>query len=252
MILEIATIRIKLTFEYEYKLNSEYITRIFDLYQSKDPIETFDFELSLIEKNNLPSNSYTMEPRNDTLYYENNDTFIFEADSWASTINWNKKLMTTMFYNYENPDLLDRLFIRSLKLHCSAVTDNDKFSILFSGQSLAGKTRTAFTLQFKKHWNIYNDEFNIILPCNGMYYVFSTPFTAPEKFIHCSHGSAPIKKIYFLKKSTACKIEAMSVQQKYFSVLGGIYTFPTSEKFSTIIMRSAEEIASNIPIEMLQ
>lgn len=265
MILEIATIRIKLTFEYEYILNSEYITRIFDLYQSKGPVDVFDFELSFIEKNNLPSNNYTMEQRNDALYYENNDTFIFETDSWASTIYWNKKLMTTMFYNYENSDLLDRLFIRSVKLltsllilekggipfHCSAVTDNNKFSILFSGQSSAGKTKMAFTLEFKKQWHIYNDEFNIILPCKDSCYVFSTPFTTPEKFIHCSHGSAPIKKIYFLKKSTSCKIETLSLPQKYFSVLGGIYTFPTSDKFSTLIMKSAEEIARNIPMEML-
>lgn len=264
MILEIATIRIKLTFEHEYNLNTDYINKIIEMYKVGDTDE-YDFEFKTIKRTEQPSTFYKMESRNEALYRETEDTFLFETESWASTIYWKNRLMTIMFFNKGFTHLEDRLFIGSLKLlisllilkkgglplHCSAVSNNNQFCTLFSGQSYAGKTTIALLLHHKRKWAIFNDEFIIIKPHNGTYYVYSTPFTSPEKITFCSHGIAPLKKIFFLKKDIANRTEKMALKEKYFFVLGGTFTFPTSEYFGNILMETVEKIARNVPIEML-
>ncbi len=266
MILEIATLRIKITPAYTYNLTSDFMKRIFSLYTAKKSGGSFDFEIQLVEKMDRPSAVHAMESRGDTRYFENEELFIFETESWASTIFWKRKLMTTVFFQYEDNGLVERLFLRNLKLlvsllilkkgglpfHCSAVSPPDnKYGILFSGPPGSGKTKMAVTFQLKKRWHVFNDEFNGILPCDNHYFVYSTPFTTPEKFVHCSSGKTPVKKIYFLQEAPVTETGTLSLQQKYFSVLGGIYTFPTSENFSIIIMERAEDFARKIPIEML-
>lgn len=262
MIIEIATIRLKLTLDHTYNLNTDYLNKIIEMYKV-DNTDEYDFELKTIKSTDLPSSIYEMESRNDALYHETEDAFIFETESWTSTIYWKKKVMTTMFFNEKSANSHDRLLIRSLKLlvslltlqkgglpcHCSALTKNNKYSIIFPGQSNAGKTTIAILLSRK--WNIYNDEFNIIMPLKNGYYVFSTPFTTPEKFTFCTYGNTPLRKIFFLQKSPVNKTEKMTMKQKYFSVLECVYTFPTSEKFSAIIMKNVEKISQGIPIEML-
>lgn len=264
MILEIATIRIKLTFDYDYNLYTEYINKIIKMYK-RDDSRGYDFELKTVKGTKRPSKLFKMEKRNEALYRETRDTFTFETESWASTIYWKEKLMTTMILDKESTEFEDRLFLRSLKLlvsllalekgglpfHCSAVTKKNQYSILFSGQSTAGKTTIALLSYYKWKWDIFNDEFNIIIPFKGSYYVYSTPFTSPEKITFCSYGSAPIKKIFFIKKDICNRTKEIALPQKYFYVLGGTYTFPTSEKFGIILMETVEKIARNIPMQIL-
>ena len=206
--------------------------------------------------------SLTMESRNEVLYLEREDSLIFEKELWVSIINWKEKIMTVMFFG-TGEDSYDHLLIRSLKLlvsllvlqkgglpcHSSAVAKNNEFGMLFCGPSNEGKTTIALLLSRK--WVLYNDEYNIIMPVNNRYYVYSTPFTTPQKLNHCSFGSAPIKKIFFLKKGAENKVESITQKQKYLSVLESIYTFPTSKELGSIMMTNAEKISQEIQMEKL-
>lgn len=264
MILKIATIRIKLSFEHDYDLDTEYITKIKKLYRADDA-DGYDFEVKTIKGTIRPSKLLKMEKRNGALYGETSDIFTFETKSWASVINWKDTLMTTMIFDKESTECEDRLFLRSLKLlisllalrkgglpfHCSAVMNKNQYSILFSGQSSAGKTTVALFLYYKWKWNIFNDEFNIIMPINGTYYACSTPFTSLDKINFCSYGIAPIIKLFHIKKDMNNRAEEMTLKQKYFYLLAGAYTFPTSESFGKILMETTEKIARNIPMQIL-
>ncbi len=262
MILEIATFRIKITIDTTYTLNTPYLDSIKKMYQAGTQ-DSCDFEIQTIPDTSRPSSIYSMERRLNALYFENADLFVFETESWAATIDWHKKLMTTTFFNENLTEPHDRLLIRSLKLllsllslkkgglpcHCSAITKDNSFSIIFPGRSNTGKTTIAHLLS--KEWRIYNDEFNIILPCKNSYYVFSTPFTTPDKLKFCTTGYAPLKKIFFLEKSRENKIREMSLKQQYLSLLQCVYAFPTSEEFSNYIMTNTENIYQSIPIDLL-
>jgi hypothetical protein len=122
---------------------------------------------------------------------------------------------------------------------------------MISGQSGTGKTTLARIMQSVAGRAIFNDEFNILLPHDGTFFAYSTPFTTPEKFVNCTYGSAPVKKIVFLKKALKTRIEPLPLPHNYFSLMSGIYSFPTSEKLSTIIMENAEKAARAIRCEKL-
>ena len=261
MILEIATIRIKLTFEYSYNLNTEYINKIVEMYKAEDTAD-YDFELKTVHPSERPSTLYAMEPRNEALYLEKEDSFVFEKESWVSIINWKEKIMTAMFFG-TGEDSHDQLLIRSLKLlvsllvpqkggvscHCSAVSKKNENGLLFCGPSNEGKTTIALLLHRK--WTLYNDEYNIIMPLDNCFHVYSTPFTTSEKLRFCSYGFAPVKKIFFLKKGAETKVESMTPKQKYLSVLENTYTFPTSGKICSAMMGNVEKISREIPAGML-
>lgn len=262
MILEIATLRIKLTFNHDYHLFTDYISNIVDKYKQNETTD-YDVELITVKPEVRPTLRYSMEPRNDAFYFETDDCFIFEKDSWASIINWKQKTMFIMFFSDTNPESRDHLFVRSLKLlisllalqkgglpcHCSAATKNNDYGVLFCGPSNFGKTTIALLLH--RHWTVFNDEYNIIMPQKNSFTVFSTPFTTSEKFKYCSKGSARVKKIFYLGKGAENKTAMLTPKQKYLSLLGSTYTFPTSESFGSAMMKNAEQISREIPMEKL-
>ena len=262
MILQIATIRIKLTFEHDYNLYTEYFNKIVTMYKTEDTAG-YDFELKTLPPADRPSTRYTMESRNDALYMETEDFFIFEKESWVSTIYWKDKVMTAMFFIEAGAETYDRLLMRSLKLlvsllvlqkgglpcHCSAVAKEKEYGLLFSGPSNEGKTTIALFLH--RDWELFNDEYNIIMPGNNGYRVYSTPFTTPQNFNFCSLGSVPIRKLFILRKGSENKVESMSIKQKYLSILESVYTFPTSKGFADLIMRNVEKVSQEILVEKL-
>jgi len=262
MILEIATIRIKITLESPDTLMTDYLNTVMRMYKTEET-DAYDFELKTTNSNHPVLTPADMEYRNGAYYTEYDDTFAFKTEEWASTIYWRDKIMTVMFVG-ERCLHNDVLLIRSLKLlvslliiekggvplHCSAVAkkDNNR-GLAFYGPSNAGKT--TIVLFFGRTCSIYNDEFNIILPHTNNYQLYSTPFTSPEKIVFCTHGSAPLIKLFSLKKGPDNKTEPMTQKQKYLSLLESVYAFPTSEYFTNRLLLNLEEICMKIPVAML-
>lgn len=83
-------------------------------------------------------------------------------------------------------------------LHCSANLLENKFAIIFLGNSGAGKT-TVSNLLNKKYKKII-DDVAIIIKKNNFFYIYQTPFTEKNIFVKKNKGYK-IKSVFILKKN---------------------------------------------------
>ncbi len=133
-------------------------------------------------------------------------------------------------------------------LHCSVAYRADN-GFGFLGPSETGKTTVAKLLQ--PSWKTGNDEFNAIMPENGRYWLYPTPFKAS---IRCTLSvMEPVKasRLFFLKQCNGNYIENIPDNKKYFNLLKNIYTIPASQALGNKLLENIQYVCDTVPIQML-
>ncbi len=262
MIIAIATIPLKIIDQSKSVEKSPYLQQIINTYKSLKS-NNFDFTVKILPPNSKFIKECESEKRFETLYHEDEESFLFQKNHWFYKIFWNQKEAYLHISNHSEDDSIDFQIIRALKLissllalkrggipyHCSALSDRKGKGIIFCGPSNIGKTTIGLLLH--KKWTLLNDEYNIIMPEKNDYKVYSTPFTTAQKLVYCNKTSAFLKKIFFLKRGDANSTETLPRSERFKSLFKNIYTFPTSQSFSELMIENTEKICKKIDMENL-
>jgi len=260
MILKIAGIKIKLTVSPEQFPATEYFKNACADY-SVSEVADYDLKVSLED---FRGNSFLKKASftgNGVSYVEEGATSVFYSDSSVCRISWPDKTAALSFA--PNIDRYDILFMDYIKLllsfiaiergglpiHSSAVHRDGKLGILFFCQSGGGKTTIARLLS--QEWRVLSDEFNLIMPENGTYYIYSTPFTAPENYPLSSNGRALAGVFYALSKSPANSVAAMTFRDKYTSLGKVIYTIPATASICAMLLKNMQDICTGVFLQKL-
>jgi hypothetical protein len=133
-------------------------------------------------------------------------------------------------------------------LHCSIAYRTD-IGFGFLGPSEAGKTTLVKLLQ--PVWETGNDEFNAIMPENGRYMLYSTPFKASINYTMSVMNSVKASQLFFLKQFNRNYIENIPDNKKYFNLLKNIYTIPASRFLGNKLLENIQYVCDTVPIQML-
>jgi len=136
-----------------------------------------------------------------------------------------------------------------LPLHASAVYNEGKIGFLFFCHSGGGKTTIARLCT--PEWKVLSDEFNVIIPEQGGYSIYSTPFTAPQNFGLGSKGSAPACKLFSLSKSSVNSVADIPLREKMLSLGRSIYTIAATESIGNMTLKNMEAVCRRVPIQRL-
>jgi hypothetical protein len=260
MMLQIAGIKMQLAVSSEHCPETEYFKKACADYSVSEDSE-YDFKIlweTFKGTSNFPKALFT---RNGVSYLEKGTTSFFYSDSSACRISWTEKTAALSFApNIDRYDILCMDYIKlvlsfiaiergGLPLHSSAVHREGNLGILFFCQSGGGKTTIARLLS--QEWKVLSDEFNMIMPENGTYYIYSTPFTASENYPLCSPGRAPACVFYALSKSPSNRLTTMTFRDKYIALGKGIYTIAATEAIGAMLLRNMQDICSRIPMQRL-
>jgi hypothetical protein len=260
MMLQIAGIRILLAVSPGHYPETDYFKKACADYSIPEGAD-YDFKVSLEEFHEnscLKKASFT---GNGVFYLEEGAISVFYSDSSACRISRTENTAALSFApNVDRADILFMDYIKlllsfiaiergGLPLHSSAVHQEGKLGILFFCQSGGGKTTIARLMS--REWNVLSDEFNMIMPENGNYYIHSTPFTAPENYSLGSNGRAPARAFYALSKSSANSIVDMTFREKYISLGKGIYTIAATQAIGAMVLRNMQDICARVPMQRL-
>jgi hypothetical protein len=260
MMLQIAGIKILLAVSPEHYPETDYFKRACADYSISEGAD-YDFKVSLVEFQNNSCLKKASFIRNGASCLEESAASVFYSDSSACRISWMEKTAALSFA--PNSDRYDTLFMDYIKLllsfiviergglplHSSAVHQDGKRGTLFFCQSEGGKTTIARLMA--PEWKVLNDEFNIIMPENGNYYIYSTPFTAPENYHFGSKGRAPAHTLYALSKSLANSVANMTFREKYLSLGRNVFTIVATEAIGSMALRNMQDICSRVPLQRL-
>lgn len=132
-----------------------------------------------------------------------------------------------------------------LLLHSSSVYRND-CALLFTGKSGAGKSTIAQLLT--PEWGVLNDEFNIVVPENGMVSVYPTPFGIT---INTQKTASQLRYIFLLKKSITNRVESLSDSSVMLCILRNVCTFPINDCFGHKLFENADLVRRKVSVKKL-
>lgn len=264
MFLEIATLKINIINKSTSNcLDTPYLHCINNMFGLTEGTADYDFTLKITapEKINIP----IVKPnrRYQIQYIEENNKLFFNSQFSASYIDLKNRTMLVSFKDISyNGDTPDRLLIAHLRhlisllvvnrggipFHSAALTRQGK-GIVFSGSSGSGKTTAANLLS--SDWQLLNDEYNVLMPQKGSYYVCSTPFTNHDKLLHCTNCYSRIDNIFSIEKGNNFKIGEMKYKEKYLFLLCGLYTLPTTGEHGNRIFENVSAICNSVKINKL-
>jgi hypothetical protein len=215
------------------------------------------FEVRLL-KNKSFLDRFAPTVKLETINYQESGSTIIVVDHFSTfRIDLDKKQMGVLPTNDRYLKGLD--FISDLKLllsiavldtggvllHSSAVCRNGA-AFVFSGRSGAGKSTIAQLLG--KSWNIINDEFNILIPCNGRVLIYTTPF-GTIKSIQTAIPS--VQCIFSIQQSTSNTIEAIPDNAVMMSLLKNICTFPVNDYYGNKLFENVHFLQSMLTVKQL-
>ena len=260
MVLQIAGITIKIAISADQYPQTDYFKKVCMTYSISEGAE-YDFKVTVGAYNQDKRHAKAIITRNTVSYSENGDESMFYSDSSECCIRWEKKAATLSFA--QNVDRYDILFMDYIKmlfsfiaisrgglpLHSSAVYNEKNGGVIFFCPSGGGKTTIARLMT--PEWKVLSDEYNMIMPENGNYLVYSTPFTAPENLHLCTPGHAPVRKLFKLSQSAVNSIAEMPFKDKFLSLGQCIYSIAATPYLGENILKNMQKLCNKIPIQKL-
>lgn len=257
MFLNIANYNITIENLTNYTFSDNHVEQVLNLFSINFNPNLNNITISLSSKINLPSHMYN---RADAQYAEENETIFISSHFFDLSFNIAeqhcilhlKKMEPQFFYLLKAIKLVLSIIVikdGGIPFHCSAVTDGNN-GFIFTGKSGSGKTTAAILLNLSSY-KLLNDEFNIILPDNESYKIYSTPFTTEKKFKICNNLNTSLSRIFFINKSKKNYIENNLNHIKFNNFLTSIYTFPTTRTICNKMLSNAEKLYNHINPELL-
>ena len=260
MVLQIAGISIKIDLAADQYPTTDYFNKACSAYSISGEAR-YDFKVTMGDYNKAKRDIKAVFSRNTISYSEYGNESFFFSDSSECCIQWKEKTATLAFapkvfrYDVLFMDYIKMLvsFIAiergGLPLHSSAVYNEIKGGLLFFCPSGGGKTTIAGLMA--SHWKVLSDEFNMVMPRNGTYFVHSTPFTAPENHYLCTSGSAPLRKLFKLSKGASTLCQEMPHRDKYMSLGQSIYSIIATQTLGDKILENMDALCRCIPMQIL-
>ncbi|MBD3321529.1 MAG: hypothetical protein GF350_10590 [Chitinivibrionales bacterium] len=263
LVLQIASFKINIVPKRHIpKHSAEYFQDIASRFGSTDTESPVDFSLTVsgLDAVEMPKN--TVGLRYGIVSAESEGRLFLENEHCRNCLDPGKKELRVAFKSPEH-EKADRIFMSQLRylvsyltiesggipLHCTAAARNGKAAVLY-GPSQSGKSTIAGIL--KPDWRIFNDEYNVVLPENGVYRVYATPFTNPETLKSCENGDSVVNNLYYIVKSRGRVVaEQMRFRDKYLSVLQSMYITATSQLQAELLMNNALALCTQCRIERL-
>jgi hypothetical protein len=140
------------------------------------------------------------------------------------------------------------IFKGGIPLHCSLAYRNN-IAFGFLGPSETGKTTILKLLG--SGWEKGNDEFNAIIPRNGYYMFYSTPFKASVPFSMGLLKPIPNPRLFFLKQCKTNYFENIPKSTKYFNLLKNVYTLAASRSLGDKLLENTQNVCNTVPMQTL-
>jgi hypothetical protein len=260
MMLQIGEIKIKMDLGNNPYPDTAYFQNAFKTYGLQQKTSS-DFEIAVESSINTLNFAEKIYTHFAISYFEEKHRIILFTQTSSCIIDWRDRTALLAFKSsVKRYDILLMDYIKlvlsfvavergGLPLHSSAVFNAEYGGIVYFCKSGGGKSTIASLLA--PEWETLNDEFNLILPSNGGYFVHSTPFTAPLNFSRCTKGCSPIKKMFSIRKGCSNSIEDMAFAKKYLSLGSSVYTVPASRAISDQLLANMQEVCRRIPMQTL-
>jgi hypothetical protein len=186
-------------------------------------------------------------------------TLIYSRSALCRILWRQKAAEIFLLANAEKPELLLVDFIKivvsalavekgGLPLHSSAVFKKNG-GLVFFGPSGAGKSTIAGLLA--PAWGLLNDEFNILLPVNGVYRVYSTPFSAPQNYHLCSNGSAAVLGLFMLEKGASNRTSDVSFREQCLALACSVYALPLNDRLCQKMLENVGAVCREMSVRKL-
>jgi hypothetical protein len=260
MYFKIANICIKFTLAPELQPRTDYFTIIASDYGNACS-NSQDFELAVQGVMEKPAQwpaltSHSIEVRNAP---DGSRTTIHGGVAMCDIL-WKERIgVINLLTTAESPD---RLFVEFLKiaisflaiekkglpLHSSCVERQGK-ALAFMGPSEAGKSTIAGLLG--PSWRLLNDEFNVLLPEDGSYRIFPTPFSAPRNYNRCSTGSALAHRLFSLEKSDHNRVSDMPFREQFIALASCVYAIPLTNSMCDQMLANVGDICKRLRVQKL-
>jgi hypothetical protein len=260
LIVKISNFKIKISGYNKSTFVMELIKTVLDGFEVT--ANSYDFEMMIVDRLAGRDQCFKFEKFKDILFCDNVDSIYFNTIETQAVISWINGTMLITMSEEITESKRSILLIEQLKLlisllviqkggflcHCSAVKKKDFGGIVFSGPSGAGKSTIAKLLS--SSCTVLNEEFNILMPNNGNWSIYSTPFCNPFSFPERSKGDAPLKAIFFLNKCSTTRVESMPFRRKFVSIMESAYFFST-ERTGEAVLTATEMIISSVLVKKL-
>ena len=247
--------------EIQYK--TRYFSAILDRYGTLN-YKQADFTITLTKQHHDFNDFPKIVQRKCLKYAERGPAIYLKLDTNGCIIDWSNKKMEILLTRNFRESYCDLVILYYIKIilsllciqkggtafHSSSIMVPGYGGCLFLGTSGAGKSTIAFSLK-KNGYQVLNDEFNIIIPKNGEYVLYSTPFTGEFKLSLCTNDSVQLKQIFFTKKAMENKTEPITRQQYYCNALSHTYTLSTSDSSIQLLMQTIENITKTVTASVL-
>lgn len=146
---------------------------------------------------------------------------------------------------------LNTIYKGGVPLHCAAaIPARGSGASVFTARSGGGKS-TIISLLCPP-WKPLGDDCHVLLPRDGNWRVFPTPFVTPELLHHCLTQSFIIDRIFAIEHGDENEMLPLPLSKKYQALLEGVYTLPTTERLGTAVMDNAAAAATEIPVMRLK
>lgn len=211
-----------------------------------------DIDISIISNIVIP---IELQKRSEALYGENNNEIYISTnffDIHFSIKTWKcnlllKKESKSFFYILKAVKILLSQYIITkggIPLHSSSIA-TPKGTFAFIGESGSGKTTISLLLGEKPN-KILNDEFNIIIPKNKEYNIYSSPFTTEDKLKFSNNISSPLQSIYAIYKSNSNYLSKINTKEATKLLIKNTYTYHTVAEIANQLLINIENIQSKI------
>ncbi len=197
-------------------------------------------------------------------YEEQDEDLLFSTETSRVRLNMTSGIMEIAL-NPTVTDDLDRVLLAHLRLAVSlntihrggvplhsaaAVRGSNDTASVFTARSGGGKS-TIISLLCPP-WKPLGDDCHVLLPRNGHWRVFPTPFVTPELLPDCLTQSFVIDRIFAIEHGEKNEMLPLSSSRKYQAVLEGVYTLPTTERLGTAVMDNTAALAAEVPVVRLR
>lgn len=134
---------------------------------------------------------------------------------------------------------------RGLIVHSFGLSDHHKNGLLFIGQSGAGKSTMANLWKKKNNAELLSDDRIVIRKKSGRFAIYGTPWHGDAGV--ASPGSAPLKKIFFIKKAEKNYFHRLGLMDASSRLM--VCCFPPfwDKKGMEFTLQFIDEIVQNIP-----
>ncbi len=129
-------------------------------------------------------------------------------------------------------------------LHAAGVVRKGS-SYLFIGPSGSGKSTVA---NFSAQYRVLNDDLVMVLPDQGHWKVFSTPFWNQGKGINAHPSSAPLAGMYRLVKDKVNYLEPLKAGEGLAELIACIPVLPRSSSFSRVLFQRCSDLTHQVPV----